>query len=159
MSARGRAVYVAEVLVERFRSCERVRIPLRPEVTVLVGENNAGKSSVIDAVRLLTDPLDGRRVRYFEESDVLKPAAHQGGPSLQMDVAGIGPEQSGAYLEALLPEGSAEGRSARWQVSWTPPQTGGAARQHRLDTECGPPGHRRPSRTRRGAACLSAGAA
>ncbi|WP_416238205.1 AAA family ATPase [Streptomyces mutabilis] len=49
------------MLVERFRSCERAQIPLRPEVTVLVGENNAGKSSVIDALRLLTDPLDGRR--------------------------------------------------------------------------------------------------
>jgi putative ATP-dependent endonuclease of OLD family len=65
-------VYVSEVLVERFRSCEWVRIPLRPEVTVLVGENNAGKSNVIDAIRLLTDPLYGRRVRYFEEADVLK---------------------------------------------------------------------------------------
>ncbi|MFJ8637245.1 ATP-dependent nuclease [Streptomyces sp. NPDC093568] len=115
---------MSEVLVERFRSCERVRIPLRPEVTVLVGENNAGKSSVIDAMRLLTDPLDGRRVRYFEEADVLKPAAERGGPSLQLDVAGIGPQQSGAYLEALLPEGSPDTRTARWQVSWTPPQTG-----------------------------------
>jgi putative ATP-dependent endonuclease of OLD family len=117
-------VYVSEVLVERFRSCERVRMPLRPEVTVLVGENNAGKSSVIDAVRLLTDPLDGRRMRYFEEADVLAVAAEQGGPSLQLDVAAIGPQQSGAYLEALLPEGTPESRTARWQVSWTPPQTG-----------------------------------
>jgi putative ATP-dependent endonuclease of OLD family len=118
-------VYVSEVLVERFRSCERVRIPLRPEVTVLVGENNAGKSSVIDAIRLLTDPLDGRRVRYFEESDVLKPAAEQGGPSLQLDVTSIASQQSGAYLEALLREGDPDSRIARWQVSWTPPQTGG----------------------------------
>ncbi|MEU8787095.1 AAA family ATPase [Streptomyces sp. NPDC048637] len=118
-------MYVAEVLVERFRSCERVQIPLRPEVTVLVGENNAGKSSVIDALRLLTDPLDGRRVRYFEESDVLTTAAAQGGPSLQLDVAGIGPQESGAYLEALLPQGTPDSRTARWQVSWTPPQTGG----------------------------------
>ncbi|GAA4887547.1 ATP-dependent endonuclease [Streptomyces coeruleoprunus] len=118
-------MYVAEVLVERFRSCERVQIPLRPEVTVLVGENNAGKSSVIDAIRLLTDPLDGRRVRYFEDADVLKPAASLGGPSLQMDVADIGPEQSGAYLEALLREGPPESRTARWQVSWTAPQMGG----------------------------------
>ncbi|MFE9112239.1 ATP-dependent endonuclease [Streptomyces collinus] len=116
---------MSEVLVERFRSCERVQLPLRPEVTVLVGENNAGKSSVIDAIRLLTDPLDGRRVRYFEEADVLTPAAALGGPSLQLDVAGIGPEQSGAYLEALLTEGPPECRTARWQVSWTPPQTGG----------------------------------
>ncbi|MEV5479976.1 MULTISPECIES: ATP-dependent nuclease [Streptomyces] len=116
---------MSEVLVERFRSCERVRIPLRPEVTVLVGENNAGKSSVIDAIRLLMDPLDGRRVRYFEEADVLKSAAAQRGPILQLDLADIGPEQSGAYLEALLRDGASEGRTARWQVSWTPPQTGG----------------------------------
>lgn len=121
----GRAVYVAEVLVERFRSCERAQIPLRPEVTVLVGENNAGKSSVIDALRLLTDPLDGRRMRYFEEADVLTAAAALGGPSLQMDVTDIGPQHSGAYLEALLPEGTPDSRTARWQVSWTPPQPGG----------------------------------
>jgi putative ATP-dependent endonuclease of OLD family len=118
-------VYVAEVLVERFRSCERAQIPLRPEVTVLVGENNAGKSSVIDALRLLTDPLDGRRMRYFEESDILTAAAALGGPRLQMDVADIGPQHSGAYLEALLPEGTPDSRTARWQVSWMPPQPGG----------------------------------
>jgi predicted ATPase len=34
---------------------------LRPELTVLVGENNGGKSNVIDAMRLLTLPLNGRR--------------------------------------------------------------------------------------------------
>ncbi|MEW2577659.1 ATP-dependent nuclease [Streptomyces syringium] len=117
-------MYVAEVLVERFRSCERVQIPLRPEVTVLVGENNAGKSSVIDALRLLTDPLDGRRTRYFEEADVLQTAAALGGPVLQLVVADIGPQHSGAYLEALL-QGTPNSRTARWQVSWTPPQPSG----------------------------------
>lgn len=116
-------MYAAEVLVERFRSCERVQIPLRQEVTVLIGENNAGKSSVIDAQRLLTDPLDGRRMRYFKEADVLTAAA--GGPSLQLDVAGIGPQCTGAYLEALLSDGDPGSRTARWQVSWTAPQPGG----------------------------------
>ncbi|TVP36263.1 hypothetical protein A3L22_29795 [Streptomyces griseus subsp. griseus] len=94
-------------------------------MTVLVGENNAGKSSVIDALRLLTDPLDGRRMRYFEEADILTAAAALGGPSLQMDVADIGPQHGGAYLEALLPEGTPDSRTARWQVSWMPPQPGG----------------------------------
>ncbi|MFE6127787.1 ATP-dependent endonuclease [Streptomyces sp. NPDC056437] len=117
-------MHVSEVLVEGFRSCRQVRIPLRPELTVLVGENNAGKSSVIDALRLLTDPLDGRRVRYFEEADLLRPAPAPSGLSLQLDVAGIDESQSGAYLEALLP-GAAAGRTARWQVSWTAPQGGG----------------------------------
>jgi transposase len=121
-------VYVSEVLVERFRSCERVQIPLRPEVTVLVGENNAGKSSVIDALRLLTDSLDGRRVRYFEESDVLRTTADLGGPSLQMDLgsvwriggrwAGVGyrgglTDEQWAVIEPLLPDRTPR-RGGRW---------------------------------------------
>ena len=106
----------------------------------MFGENNAGKSSVIDAMRLLTDPLDGRRVRYFEESDVLKAAAALGGPSLQLDLAGIGPAHSGAYLEALLPKGAPDSRTARWQVSWTPPQSGGRRVAH-LGASRGSPGH------------------
>lgn len=118
-------MHVSEVLIERFRSCEEVRIPLRPEVTVLVGENNAGKTTVVDALRLLSDPLDGRRSRYFEESDILKAAAHLGGPALQLEVSGISPEQSGAYLEALVPAEGSEGRIARWQVSYASPQGNG----------------------------------
>ncbi|PCG83095.1 hypothetical protein CIB93_26550 [Streptomyces sp. WZ.A104] len=118
-------MYISEVLIERFRSCEEVRIPLRPEVTVLVGENNAGKTTVVDAVRLLTDPLDGRRSRYFEESDVLKAAASLGGPALQLEVSEIGPEQSGAYLEAMVHTDGSDGRTARWQVSYASPQGNG----------------------------------
>ncbi|MFD4361482.1 AAA family ATPase [Streptomyces anulatus] len=113
------------MLIERVRSCEEVRIPLRPEVTVFVGENNAGKTTVVDALRLLSDPLDGRRSRYFEESDILKAPPHLGGPALQLEVSGISPEQSGSYLEALVPAESSEGRIARWQVSYASPQGNG----------------------------------
>lgn len=37
---------------------------------MLVGENNSGKSSVVDAIRLVTSPSDGRRTRWCEASDV-----------------------------------------------------------------------------------------
>jgi len=43
---------------------------LQKNLTVLVGENNAGKSNVIDALRLSTVPLSKRRNRYFEVDDV-----------------------------------------------------------------------------------------
>jgi len=42
----------------------------QPDLTVLVGENNSGKSNIIDAIRLVTAPSDGRRTRYCEASDV-----------------------------------------------------------------------------------------
>lgn len=45
-------------------------VSLRPDLTVLVGENNGGKSNVVDAIRLLTLPLSGRRERYPEDEDV-----------------------------------------------------------------------------------------
>ncbi|MFF3641407.1 hypothetical protein [Streptomyces sp. NPDC002564] len=35
-------------------------VPLGPGVTVIVGEDNAGKRHFTDAPRLLTDPLEGR---------------------------------------------------------------------------------------------------
>lgn len=45
-------------------------VSLRPDLTVLVGENNGGKSNVVDAIRLLTLPLSGRRELYPEDEDV-----------------------------------------------------------------------------------------
>ncbi|WJJ14519.1 AAA family ATPase (plasmid) [Prescottella equi] len=50
-------------------------VPLRPTLTLLVGENNAGKSNIIEALRLATKPLSGRRTRYFEVEDVRDGAA------------------------------------------------------------------------------------
>jgi len=56
--------------IQRFRSCSDVIVNLRPDLTVLVGENNSGKSNIIDAMRLLTLPLNGRRDRYPEDDDL-----------------------------------------------------------------------------------------
>ena len=44
-------------------------------MTVLVGENNGGKSNIIDGLRLLTLPLNGRRDRYPEDEDLRRGSA------------------------------------------------------------------------------------
>ena len=63
-------MYLAALRLTNFRSCRDVEIKLQPGLTLLVGDNNSGKSNVVDAVRLLTGPLSGRRVRYLEADDV-----------------------------------------------------------------------------------------
>jgi putative ATP-dependent endonuclease of OLD family len=63
-------MYLRTFTVAGFRSCEQITVPLHPTVTLLVGENNAGKSNIIEALRLATAPLSGRRTRYFEIDDV-----------------------------------------------------------------------------------------
>ncbi|MGB3424771.1 MAG: AAA family ATPase [Castellaniella sp.] len=70
-------MYLGGLTISRFRSCNNVTVNLRPDLTVLVGENNGGKSNVVDAIRLLTLPLSGRRERYPEDEDVRRNATTQ----------------------------------------------------------------------------------
>jgi AAA ATPase-like protein len=60
------AMHIDCLRLQRFRSCADVTVRFHPELTVLVGENNGGKSNIVDALRLLTLPLSGRRDRYPE---------------------------------------------------------------------------------------------
>lgn len=63
-------MYLNKLKISRFRSFNNISIKFRPDLTVLVGENNGGKSNVVDAIRLLTLPLSGRRERYPEDEDM-----------------------------------------------------------------------------------------
>jgi putative ATP-dependent endonuclease of OLD family len=108
-------VYLSRLEVRGFRSLESVSIDLRRDVTVLVGENNSGKSNVIEVLRLLTDPLDGRRGRYPDAEDVFR------GPGCDEVVATAcyrGPDEDLAmYQHAMVPEMS----EVRLGLRYAPP--------------------------------------
>lgn len=63
-------MHLRSVRLGNFRSFDEARLELQSDLTVLVGENNGGKSNAIDAIRLLTAPLSGRREIYCEPTDV-----------------------------------------------------------------------------------------
>ena len=63
-------MYLQGLNLENFRSFEKDEILFGPELSILVGENNSGKSNIIDAIRLLTFPLNGRREIYCEPTDI-----------------------------------------------------------------------------------------
>jgi len=48
---------IVEFRVQGIRSLEDVRLPVRDGLTVLIGENGTGKSSLLEAVELLHKPL------------------------------------------------------------------------------------------------------
>ncbi|WP_244157369.1 AAA family ATPase [Serratia oryzae] len=74
-------MYLSRLKISRFRSCDDVTVSLRPDLSVLVGENNGGKYNVVDAIRLLTLPLSGRRERYPEDEGVRR---YSTSPSFQI---------------------------------------------------------------------------
>lgn len=63
-------MFLDKLRLNNFRSFEDEQIYFGKDLTILVGENNGGKSNAIDALRLLTIPLSGRREIYCEPSDV-----------------------------------------------------------------------------------------
>ncbi|MFY1689137.1 ATP-dependent nuclease [Plantactinospora sp. WMMB782] len=95
----GSGMYLAGLRLTNFRSCRGVEIKLQPGLTLLVGDNNSGKSNVIDAMRLLTTPLSGRRVRYLEIDDVSSGA--DGPIEIAGEFDGLTRFQQGQYIGAL----------------------------------------------------------
>ena len=93
--------------VSNFRSCRGSTFWFQPDLTVLVGENNSGKSSVIDAIRLATTPSDGRRTRYCETSDV---SFNSKDPwfDIRAVYAGLSMQKQAMYLAASNGVGTAQ---------------------------------------------------
>ncbi len=92
-------MYLASLHLRNFRSCRDVTIKLQPGLTLIVGDNNSGKSNVIDAARLLTAPLSGRRVRYLETDDVS--FGGTGPTEIVGEFDGLTRFQRGQYIGAL----------------------------------------------------------
>ncbi|CAA7624574.1 ATP-dependent endonuclease [Magnetospirillum sp. SS-4] len=63
-------MYLKTIALRNFRSFDSGEVELQKDLTVFVGENNGGKSNAIDGIRLLTQPLGGRREIYCEPTDV-----------------------------------------------------------------------------------------
>ena len=63
-------MHLSQLQLTNFRSFAEEQISFDRSLTVLVGENNGGKSNLIDAIRLLSTPLSGRREIYCEQTDI-----------------------------------------------------------------------------------------
>lgn len=59
---------LTRVEVENFRCIERLGVDL-DDTTVLIGENNSGKTAFLDAIRICLDPSSRRKRRPFDDYD------------------------------------------------------------------------------------------
>lgn len=92
-------MYLSSAKLKNFRSFDDCEIDFQPDLTVLVGENNGGKSNAIDAIRLLTIPLGGRREIYCEPTDVRFQSA---APDFELEAhfSGLTTGQQGRLISA-----------------------------------------------------------
>ncbi len=111
-------MYLSQLDVEGFRSLSRVSVTLGRDVSVLVGENSGGKSNVIDALRLLTDPIDGRRNLYLDRDDAFR-GPGPGQVTLRATYTGS-VEDLAVYQHAASPELD----RLLYTLRYTPPRAG-----------------------------------
>ncbi|MET8550397.1 ATP-dependent nuclease [Micromonospora zamorensis] len=108
-------MYLEQIDVEDFRSIANASVHLNRELTVLVGENSSGKSNFIEAIRLLTDPLDGRRTRYLSREDLFRrPEAAM----VTLRASYSGSTEDLAPYHHAIPLGTA---NATFTLTYTPP--------------------------------------
>ena len=85
--------------LSNFRSFSNESISFEPRLTVLVGENNGGKSNIIDAIRLVSTPLSGRRELYCEPTDI-RFGSKERAFEIAATFSGLLPPQQGRLLSA-----------------------------------------------------------
>jgi putative ATP-dependent endonuclease of the OLD family len=92
-------MYLNKLKLKAFRSFDQGEVTFQRDLTVFAGENNGGKSNAIDALRLLTTPISGRREIYCEQSDVR--VGNEGGVfEIESHYAELSPAQQGRLISA-----------------------------------------------------------
>lgn len=95
--------------LKNFRSFDAGEVELQKDLTVFVGENNGGKSNAIDAIRLVTQPLGGRREIYCEPTDVRFQSPTKGF-ELEAIFSDLGVGQQGRLISASTDSDLSEAR-------------------------------------------------
>jgi len=121
-------MFLAELRIENFRMFgegeQSLVIPLRPGLTALVGENDTGKSTVIDALRfaLGTTDQDWFRVEEsdFHQSDTKK------GIRIVCRFENLTPQDQRAFVEYLTYGDSAKSEPPFLCINWMAEDTGTA---------------------------------
>ena len=74
---------IKRVHIKNFRSCYDTGVEFSEHLTLLVGENDAGKSNIVDALRCATPPASGRPLYFDAERDLSYDAA----PNSEIEIA------------------------------------------------------------------------
>jgi putative ATP-dependent endonuclease of the OLD family len=103
-------VYLAELFIENFRGFgaekrnRHLKLPLRPGLNVLVGENDSGKSTVVDALRLVLSARAYGGERLSVEDFHLDGAERAGQLRIQCTFRGLSETETSRFVEWLTLE-------------------------------------------------------
>jgi putative ATP-dependent endonuclease of OLD family len=97
---------LSQLELRNFRSCYDTTVRFADDLTLLVGENDAGKSNIIDAIRLATPAVSGRPTIWFEtDRDLSHDAAAKSEISIRRIFTDLTPAEDAFYTAVLIEDG------------------------------------------------------
>ena len=98
-------MHISRVHIENFRLFNKLTISLNSGLNVIIGENNSGKTALIDSIRLTldTNSAEWTRISDFDFHD------NEDGFSIQLKFDAITPDQAHVFVEHLTHEKIEEG--------------------------------------------------
>ncbi len=96
-------MYLSQLSLRHFRSCRDTSVVFTPDLTVVVGENAAGKTAIVDALRLVAFPASGRQTVWFVgERDLSHGIAVGTSVDLSARYSGLSDDEQSIYLAQLI---------------------------------------------------------
>ena len=99
-------MYLSRIEVQNFRCLEAIVVEFRPGLNVILGENNTGKSALIDAIRLVLGGTFGRRDIYPSVNDLHHDGVGQvvtNSLVIHASLADLSPQECGLFSTCLSP--------------------------------------------------------
>lgn len=126
-------MYLSNIKIKNFRLFSSIKLTLNPGLNVIAGENNSGKTALIDAIRLALDTNSAEWNRVKE--DDFNSASNEF--SIELEFDGITVEQASIFVEHLTHKNtSGEERSSVLHVKLSAKLTNNIRRGNRfINTE------------------------
>lgn len=129
------AMHLSQLTIHGFRRLKTLELSFRQGLNVIVGPNNAGKTAVVDALRVLLSNGDEGALRVTESDLHIGPdGTRSPQATLTYVFGGLDMEEEADFLTALKPAIAADGTTvyeAHFTVRFTNPDDGGRLRVRR----------------------------
>ena len=96
-------MYISTLHIRNFRSIENLELSFDSGLNVIIGENNTGKTAVLDALRIILARGDERRDIWISEDDFHIDSTGKRGSSIEIDIVFSEPsvQQQATFIELL----------------------------------------------------------
>lgn len=94
-------MYISELKLENFRKYRNVNINFNEGLNIIVGENNSGKTAIIDAIRILLGTQGNEFYRVEKEDFYYNNGKYENEFKIVCYIRGINEKEGGMFLEFL----------------------------------------------------------